>query len=227
MSILATVGAGDPSASRLVYALVAALGLLAITMFVLAVWLLRSTRPERELFAPLELMSRRSWRRSDPVWQRRQLDAVRPPGAEPLEAAPPVPTPDVDLRGVERAEPRGFDDLAVDVAIDAESPAESEVVEACDVAAVPEVVEVGEAVDVVDVVEVVEASAPSDEVAAVDAATAASSDAAEIEAPIVALAVAEQHEESAGGETELVDPDSTPPRLVDPLLDLFRHRPGE
>ena len=57
----------------------------------LAIWLFRLTRPDKELLAPLEVMGERKWRRADPVWQRRRLDEVRPDDAQPLQpsAAPP------------------------------------------------------------------------------------------------------------------------------------------
>ena len=85
------LGVGDPSATRTVYITVAVLVVLGVAMVVLAIWLLRRTRPELQLFAPLEEMDTRSWRRQDPAGQRRALDASRPAGARPVrrEAAEP------------------------------------------------------------------------------------------------------------------------------------------
>jgi hypothetical protein len=87
----------------------------------------RVTRPDRELLAPLEVMGRRKWRNADPVWQRRELDAVRPEGAEPLSPTRLRPVP---LEGFEAGPTApGFDDLhgdgelgpdeLVDVGVDA------------------------------------------------------------------------------------------------------------
>ena len=86
------VAAGDPGSSRLVYAMVIGLVLVGIAFIVLAVWLIRQTRYDLPVLAPLERMGDRDWRRqSDPATQRRILDEVRPEGAEPLrlESSPP------------------------------------------------------------------------------------------------------------------------------------------
>ena len=84
-STVALVAVGDPSRDRTVYATIVLLVALGFTMIMLAVWLLRNTRPDPEVLAPLERMGQRRWRRADPVWQRRHLDEVRPGGADPLE----------------------------------------------------------------------------------------------------------------------------------------------
>ena len=84
-SSVALVAVGDPGRDRTVYATIVLLVALGFTMIMLAVWLLRSTRPDPEVLAPLERMGQRKWRRADPVWQRRHLDEVRPGGADPLE----------------------------------------------------------------------------------------------------------------------------------------------
>lgn len=85
---------GDPGATRLVYAIVVALGLIGVALVALAIWVFRQTRPEPELLAPLERMSDRAWRKQDPVQKRRALDEVRPPGAEPVSRAPDPPARD-------------------------------------------------------------------------------------------------------------------------------------
>ncbi len=75
---------GDPSATRTVYLTTVILVLLGLALGTLAVWLVRRTRPEPELFAPLETMDTRAWRKMDADERRRQLDAVRPAGALPV-----------------------------------------------------------------------------------------------------------------------------------------------
>lgn len=104
-----TATIGDPEGTRTVTSVVALLVALGLAMVMLAVWLFRRTRPDPELLAPLEAMGERSWRRHDPVWQKRRLDELRPPGARPLEpsAAPPAVDEAFD-RGPAAA---GFDDL--------------------------------------------------------------------------------------------------------------------
>lgn len=101
---------GDPDATRTVYAIVVALGLIGVSLVVLAIWIFRQTRPEPELLAPLERMSDRSWRKQDPVQMRRTLDDVRPEGAEPVTRTPDPPQLDDDF---EQARPTlgRFDDL--------------------------------------------------------------------------------------------------------------------
>jgi hypothetical protein len=88
--VLVVVGAGDPGSSRLVYAMVIGLLLVGIAFVGLAVWLIRQTRYDPPVLAPLERMGDRDWRRqSDPATQRRILDEVRPDGARRSESAPP------------------------------------------------------------------------------------------------------------------------------------------
>lgn len=103
-----SLAAGDPAASRLVYGIVIALIVIGVLLVALAVWLIRQTRVDRELLAPLERMDDRDWRSSTPARRRRLLDEVRPEGAE--HHSRPVPEPDEDF-----ARPRqpvaSFDDL--------------------------------------------------------------------------------------------------------------------
>jgi hypothetical protein len=211
MNSIASVAASDPAATRLVYALVAALVLLGLAMIALTVWLVRSTRPERELLAPLELMSHRKWRGSDPVWQRRQLDAVRPPGAEPLAAAPPVPTPDIDLRSIERNAPRDFDDLASDLLAGLPAADSSVLVTDLD-ATTPAVGDQNEGGSVL--------------VTDLGATTPAVGDQNEGGSVLVTdlgATTPEVRDQNEGVD----DPDSTPTRMVDPLLELFRKPSAE
>ncbi len=103
------VDIGDPDSTRTVWAIVALLVVMGLGLVMVAFWLRRSTRPDPEFLGPLELMGERTWRRGDPVWQRRRLDEVRPAGAEPLRrvAAPPRLDESFDA-GPSAA---GFDDL--------------------------------------------------------------------------------------------------------------------
>jgi len=124
---MVTVAVGDPGRTGVVVASVVVLGVLGIVLAATAVWLYRSTAATHRALGPLELMGERSWRRSDPVFQRRQLDAVRPEGAEPDHWSQPVPEPDAEFdRGpglgdvAELAEPAAEPDAEPDAATDAD-----------------------------------------------------------------------------------------------------------
>jgi hypothetical protein len=94
---VALVGAGDPGSSRLVYAMVLGLAVVGVALVMLGVWLVRQTRPDLEVLAPLERMGDGDWRKRDPSTQRRMLDEVRPEGAEPLTPEPKPPPIDADF----------------------------------------------------------------------------------------------------------------------------------
>lgn len=89
----------DPGSTRLVYAMVAGLVVVGITLIVLGIWIVRQTRYDLPVLAPLERMGDSDWRKRDESTQRRILDDVRPDGAEPLrsELAPPTFDDDFDL----------------------------------------------------------------------------------------------------------------------------------
>lgn len=106
-TLLASVG--DPDGSRALTSIIVLLVAMGVALVMVAVWLFRTTRPDPELLAPLEAMGGRKWRRNDPVWQRRRLDALRPPGAEPL--APSVAPPVIDEAFDRGPIASGFDDL--------------------------------------------------------------------------------------------------------------------
>jgi hypothetical protein len=93
----ASVAAGDPSSNRMVYAMVAGLVIVGIGFVVLGTWLLRQTRRDLDVLAPLELMGEREWARHDPATQARMLDTVRPPGARPLRSATSSPRFDAEF----------------------------------------------------------------------------------------------------------------------------------
>jgi hypothetical protein len=100
---------GDPEGTRTVTSIIALLVALGVGLVMLAVWLFRTTRPDPELLAPLEVMGERRWRRGDPVWQRRRLDEIRPPGALPIDRA--SAPPDFDESFDDGPSAPGFDDL--------------------------------------------------------------------------------------------------------------------
>jgi hypothetical protein len=106
-AVLGTVG--DPEGARTIMSIIALLVVLGVALMMLAVWLHRKTRPDPELLAPLEVMGERKWRRADPVWQRRRLDAIRPTGAAPLE--PSIAPPDIDEAFDDGPAASGFADL--------------------------------------------------------------------------------------------------------------------
>ncbi len=118
-----TGSVGDPSRTGTVYAAILFLIALGVGLIIVAIWLYRATRSDPPLLAPLERMGERSWRKADPVWQRRQLDDLRPPGAEPLVVSRPLPSPDAafDLGPLAP----GFDDLQSDAAAAAAAAAAS------------------------------------------------------------------------------------------------------
>jgi hypothetical protein len=97
------VGAGDPGSSRLVYAMVIGLIGVGIAFIVLAVWLIRQTRYDLPVLAPLERMGDKDWRRqSDPATQRRILDEVRPDGAQPIHSESSPPSIDAEFELADR-----------------------------------------------------------------------------------------------------------------------------
>ena len=108
---------GDPEGTRTVTSIIVLLVAIGLALVMLAVWLHRKTRPDPELLAPLEMMGERKWRRSDPVWQRRRLDEIRPDGARPVQ--PSIAPPEIDLAFEAGPTARGFDDLH-DVALAAD-----------------------------------------------------------------------------------------------------------
>jgi hypothetical protein len=61
------------------------------------VWLVRQTRVDLDVLAPLERMGDGDWKKRDPSTQRRMLDEVRPEGAEPLTPEPKPPPIDAEF----------------------------------------------------------------------------------------------------------------------------------
>lgn len=96
--LTAVVGtAGDTSATRTVYAMVIGLGVIGVALVVLAIWLIKQTKPDPQLLAPLERMDDRAWRKQAPAEMRRDLDSLRPPGAQPVIRPKDVPALDAEV----------------------------------------------------------------------------------------------------------------------------------
>lgn len=116
----ALMAAGDSSATRTVYGVVIALGVIGVALLVLAIWLIKQTKPEPQLLAPLERMDDRAWRKQEPAEMRRDLDSLRPTGARPVVREKSVP--DVDAEFAQNRPTLGtFDDLQAQRAADSRS----------------------------------------------------------------------------------------------------------
>jgi hypothetical protein len=119
--VLLASSVGDSAGTRTIGSIVLLLAVIGIALLMIAIWLFRLTRPDKELLAPLEVMGERKWRRADPVWQRRRLDEVRPGDAQPLQ--PSVAPPDFDEAFFGRGPMvAGFADLHDDADANGESP---------------------------------------------------------------------------------------------------------
>ena len=105
------VAAGDLESTRLVYAMVIGLAAIGVLFVLLGIWVIRQTRVDLEMLAPLERMGDRDWRKSDPASQRRSLDEIRPEGAEPIQPEPHRPRVDAEFGQSDRPV-ESFDDLA-------------------------------------------------------------------------------------------------------------------
>jgi hypothetical protein len=116
--LVAIVAADNAPETRTVYAVVVALGVVGVALAVLAIWLIRQTRPERELLAPLERMNDRAWRKQEPAQMRRDLDEVRPTDAYPVVRGQDVPEVD-DEFAQSRPTLGTFDDLQAQLVADA------------------------------------------------------------------------------------------------------------
>ncbi|HYN31278.1 MAG TPA: hypothetical protein VES40_01525 [Ilumatobacteraceae bacterium] len=103
VAVPVVLGADDPGSTRLVYAMVAGLIAIGLVFILLGIWLVRQTRYDPPVLAPLERMGDKDWRRQrDPATQRRVLDEVRPAGAEPLRLESPPPNLDAEFELAER-----------------------------------------------------------------------------------------------------------------------------
>ena len=88
---------GDQTSTRTVYAVILALAAIGVVLIFIGAWMVRQTKPDPQLLAPLERMADRSWRQQDPAQKRRTLDEVRPEGAQPLLRETNVPEVDQDF----------------------------------------------------------------------------------------------------------------------------------
>ncbi len=77
--------------------MVIGLVVVGVALILLAVWIIRQTRPDLDVLAPLERMGDGDWRKRDPSTQRRMLDEVRPEGAQPLTPEPMAPPIDAEF----------------------------------------------------------------------------------------------------------------------------------
>jgi hypothetical protein len=102
-SAVALLGAGDPASSRLVYSMVIGLIVIGLLLVVLGIWIIRQTRVDLDVLAPLERMGDGEWKKRDRSTQRRMLDEVRPDGARPLAPAKLPPSLDDEFELAERS----------------------------------------------------------------------------------------------------------------------------
>lgn len=94
---VALVASGDPESTRLVYAMVIGLIIIGLLLVALGVWIIRQTRVDLDVLAPLERMGDSEWKKRDRSTQRRMLDEVRPEGAQPLTPATEPPSLDAEF----------------------------------------------------------------------------------------------------------------------------------
>ncbi len=118
---VALVGAGDPRSTRLVYAMVVGLVAIGVVLLFIGVWILRQTKPDLEVLAPLERMGDGDWKKKDPSTQRRMLDELRPEGAMPLTPATRPPSIDRDFEQTDHPV-TSFSDLGPGVGAEERDP---------------------------------------------------------------------------------------------------------
>jgi hypothetical protein len=106
-----SLAAGDVQSTRIVYAMVVGLAVIGILFVLLGIWVIRQSRVDLEVLAPLERMGDREWRKSDPASQRRSLDEARPDGAKPLQPEQSRPCVDTEFEQPDRPV-QSFEDLA-------------------------------------------------------------------------------------------------------------------
>jgi hypothetical protein len=66
----------DASSRNVIVALVVVLVALGVSMLLVTIWLVRSTRPDRALLTRLEVMGTREWKESSTLVRQQRLDAV-------------------------------------------------------------------------------------------------------------------------------------------------------
>ena len=67
----------DTASTRRIQLMAAGLVALGVALIAITVWFWKSTRPDPEALAPLEMMGRKKWRNADAIEQRHRLDDVR------------------------------------------------------------------------------------------------------------------------------------------------------
>jgi hypothetical protein len=95
--------------------LAAALVLIGIVLFIVAIRLVRATRSDHAALGPLEVLGDRAWHRHDPERRAYDLDKARPIGAGPERsgaAAEAVPALPIDV--LTRPDDDGTDEIAED-----------------------------------------------------------------------------------------------------------------
>jgi hypothetical protein len=127
----------DTASTRRVQLMAGGLIVLGVGLIVITVWFWKSTRPDPEPLAPLEVMGRRRWRRADPITQRHLLDDVRAhvndDAAQAAREVVPLSTTSPPALAAEPAAERAADSPAAGPSVDpapqpsgpADSPAES------------------------------------------------------------------------------------------------------
>lgn len=120
-STVALLGAGDAASSRLVYSMVIGLVVIGLLLIVLGIWIIRQTRVDLDVLAPLERMGDSTWKKRDRATQRRMLDELRPDGAQPLAPATSPPSLDVEFELDQHPVP-SFSDLGPGVPSEERDP---------------------------------------------------------------------------------------------------------
>ena len=110
----------DTASTRRVQLIAGGLAVLGIGLIGITVWFWRSTRPDPESLAPLEMMGRRRWRRLDTIEQRHRLDAVRAHlNDEAAEAARETVTPPPVVEAVPAPAPATASPSSPEIAVPA------------------------------------------------------------------------------------------------------------
>ncbi len=103
---------GDVSSTRTVYAVVLALVAIGVVLAFIGAWIVRQTKPDLELFAPLERMADRSWRHQNPEQRCRTLDEARPDGVKSVLRETGLPEVSNVIDDVDNSEVEPHPDLA-------------------------------------------------------------------------------------------------------------------
>jgi hypothetical protein len=102
--------------------MVIGLVVIGVLLVVLGIWIIRQTRVDLDVLAPLERMGDSEWKKRDRSTQRRMLDEVRPEGAQPLTPATQPPSLDNEFELAEHPVTT-FSDLGPGVLSEERDPA--------------------------------------------------------------------------------------------------------